>query len=72
MTDDEIREYLKGLQPGEEVIETGKSCMTGKTGVVYISDNELTRGSICVRWEGGMGTSATWGTRRIKDTDHEN
>lgn len=63
MTDDEIIAYLRSLKPGEEVIETGQSCMTGKRGIVYISQNE----SICVRWENGMGTSATWGTRRIRE-----
>lgn len=64
MTDDEVIAYLRSLKPGEEVIETGKSCMTGKRGVVYIS--KLTE-CTCVRWECGMGTAATWGTRRIKD-----
>lgn len=68
-TDEEIREYLNSLEPGDEVIETGLSCMTGKTGVVYISDNPgPTLGSKCVKWENGMGTSVTWGTRRIADT----
>lgn len=68
--DFELR-YLQSLQPGEKVIETDKtSCMYGKTGEVYISQNEMTKGSKCVKWEigmGTMGTSVTHGTRRIKD-----
>jgi hypothetical protein len=61
--------YLKGLQPGEQVIETEpSSCMKGKTGTVYISENEgPAKGSTCVKWSDGMGTSVTHGTRRIKD-----
>ncbi len=65
MTDEEVRTYLRALKPGEQVVETGESCMKGKRGIVYLSENESTKGSICVRWEDGMGTSATWGTRRI-------
>ncbi len=67
-TDDDVREYLRGLQADERVVETGQSCMTGRTGTVYIKD-----GLPCVRWDklpgdtGQMGTSATWGTRRIKE-----
>lgn len=65
MTEDEVRKYLSGLLPGESVIETGESCMKGKRGTIYISQNEATKGSLCVRWEDGLGTSVTWGTRRI-------
>jgi hypothetical protein len=68
----EILAYIKGLQPGERVIETGQSGMKGRMGTVYVSRNEgVTHGSICVLWdekpgEGGqMGTSVTWGTRRM-------
>jgi hypothetical protein len=69
--DDIIRQYLQSLQPGEEVIETGSSCMTGKRGVVYISENEgVTFGSKCVRWDNSMGTSVTWGTRRVRDVEN--
>ena len=68
MTNEQVVEYLKGLKPGEQVIETGNSCMKGKKGVVYIGQGKESKGSICVMWEGGMGTSATWGTRRITDT----
>lgn len=67
---DAAREYLQTLQPGDEVIETGTGCYRGKKGVVYISDREgPTKGSKCVRWEDGMGTAVTWGTRRLTDTD---
>ncbi len=58
--------YMHSLQPGEEVIECGVCCMKGAHGVVYRN----AEGSICVRWdlpEGKMGTSVTWGTRRITD-----
>ncbi len=70
---EQVQEYLRSLQPGERVIETGSSCMTGRTGTVYISENTMTKGSICVKWDalpgdtGQMGTAATWGTRRISD-----
>lgn len=67
MTDDEVRAYLNGLKPGEKVIETGNSCMRGKTGVVYIGKSKISMGTVCVRWSDGTGTSATWGTRRISD-----
>lgn len=72
VTADDTATYLRSLKPGERVIETGQSCMTGSVGTVYISDDELTRGTICVMWQwpasiAGMGTSATHGTRRIKD-----
>ncbi len=67
MTEDQIGEYLNSLKPGEHVIETGRSCMTGKKGVVYIGEGRMSKGTICVLWEGGLGTSATWGTRRLAD-----
>ena len=73
MKDDELRKYLNGLEVDERVIETGQSCMTGRTGTVYISENEGTKGSKCVKWDapagetGRMGTSVTGGTRRIAD-----
>lgn len=63
--------YLQGLQVGEQVVETGESCMKDKTGEVYLSTMETPRASaedsLCVKWEDGMGTSVTHGTRRIKD-----
>lgn len=68
MTDDQVREYLLSLKEGERVVETGQSCMTGRQGVVYIKNNLP-----CVMWDklpddtGRMGTSATWGTRRIEE-----
>jgi len=62
--------YLKSLQPGDEVIETGESAMTGKTGVVYISQAPgPTHNTLCVRWEDNMGTAVTHGTRRIGDIE---
>lgn len=66
MNRQEFIEYVKSLQIGEKVIETGQSCMHGKTGTIYISEKEgPTFGSKCVKWEDGMGTSVTHGTRRI-------
>lgn len=66
--------YIRALQPGEEVIECGESCMKGCKGVVYLSKDG---GGTCVRWDTSkrnmtpkaawMGTSVTWGTRRIAD-----
>jgi hypothetical protein len=73
MNNDQVKDYLNGLQVDERVIETGESCMTGRTGTVYISQNEATKGAICAMWDclpgedGRMGTSVTWGTRRISD-----
>lgn len=59
--------YISALKPGERVQETGGSCMQGKRGVVYLNEEKQT----CVRWDMGrreyMGTSVTWGTRRIAD-----
>jgi hypothetical protein len=71
MTDEEFVEFVKGLQPGERVVETGDCGMKGRTGEVYISDGEMTKGAKCVRWDalpgetGRMGTSVTHGTRRV-------
>lgn len=59
--------YITSLKPGEEVIECGESGMKGVKGVVYISKSH---GDVCVMWNVGkqkMGTSVTWGTRRISD-----
>lgn len=69
-TGPEVLAYLQGLQVGERVIETGQSCMFGKVGTVYQSTSG---GGICVRWEleeGRMGTSVTWGTRRLADAEY--
>lgn len=63
-------DYLKSLKVGERVIETGRSCMRGATGVVYRSKNKGTYRAMCVLWDlpdGKMGTSITHGTRRITD-----
>jgi hypothetical protein len=60
--------YLQGLQVGDKVIEIGECGTKGVKGTVYISENEgPTKGSLCVRWENGMGTSVTHGTRRLID-----
>ena len=69
MTNSEFKKYAASLQVGEDVIETEpSSCMYGKKGRVYISQNKgPTFGSKCVMWEDGMGTSVTPGTRRIDD-----
>jgi hypothetical protein len=56
--------YIAGLQVGERVIETEPSnCMHDMTGVVYTNAD----GIRCVRWDNGLGTSITWGTRRITE-----
>lgn len=69
-----VQEYLRGLKPGERVVETAPFHMFyGREGTVYLSENTLTFGSVHVMWDdangrpGTFGTSATWGTRRIHE-----
>lgn len=62
-TDEAEGDYLRSLEAGEAVVETGESGRTGMVGEVYWSPPR----GVCVKWEDGMGTSATHGTRRIKD-----
>jgi hypothetical protein len=75
-TDQKTIEYLKTLKPGDRVIETDQSGTTGWLGTVYISTNEMTKGSTCVLWDAlpgetdQIGTSVTFGTRRINDIPH--
>lgn len=64
MNEQENRDYLNSLQPGEEVIETGRNCNTGMKGTVYRSPRH---GALCVMWENNMGTSVTHGTRRVSE-----
>jgi hypothetical protein len=63
---EEVLAYINSLKVGDVVIETEMSAMFMKRGVVYISEDS---GGTCVRWTMGngnkMGTSVTWGTRRI-------
>jgi len=62
--------YLNSLQVGDEVIEAGPCCMIGVRGVVYRSESPPH--GLCVMWdcpEGKMGTSVTWGTRRLADAE---
>lgn len=67
----QIQEYLKSLEAGERVLETGVSGLRGRAGTVYKND----KGDACVMWDkthnetGHMGTSATGGTRRIRDVE---
>jgi len=63
--------YISALKPGEKVIECGSGCMQGITGTVYLSK---TNGDVCVLWDTKpkMGTSVTWGTRRIADVENTN
>jgi hypothetical protein len=72
-TSEENLAYINSLKVGEEVVEMGHSCMYGKRGVVYLSEDGH---GTCVRWNlpttkydkaTWMGTSVTWGTRRISD-----
>jgi len=66
VNDEEFKNYALGLEPGDRVIETSQtSCMRGKKGVVYLSTNPGHEGSVCVLWDGGMGTSITHGTRLL-------
>jgi len=68
MNKDSILDYLRSLKVGERVIETGNSCMTGKCGVVYMSDDP--EHGLCVLWDGPekFGTGVTHGTRRLRET----
>lgn len=68
MTTAETIEYLRGLQPGEEVVEIREEMFNyDMKGVIYISENGQAKGSTCVKWADGMGTAVTWGTRRLSD-----
>lgn len=64
-----IREYILGLKDGERVIETSKSCLYGRCGTVYHSEDGYT----CIMWDkirgedGHMGTSVTGGARRVSE-----
>lgn len=67
--------YLQSLKEGDEVIDCSNSAMYMTRGVVYFNND----GIRCVRWTLGenwgdssgkqMGTSVTWGTRKIKDAN---
>lgn len=63
MSSESIEDYLRQLQPDDRVIDVGDTVRRGMYGTVYLNDS----GSICVMWDDGMGTSATWGTRRLGD-----
>jgi hypothetical protein len=69
MTRDETVEYLRSLEPGMRVVETGECAMKGRLGTVYLNEKM----AVCVCWDqlegedGPLGTSATWGTRRVTD-----
>lgn len=70
-TGPEVLAYLDRLQLGERVIETGECCMKGVLGTVYRSKMD---GCLCVMWElpqGKMGTSMTWGTRRVSGVPND-
>lgn len=64
-----IATYINSLQDGERVIETGRNGMFGRQGTVYHND----RNHVCVMWDslpgekGRMGTTATYGTRRLHE-----
>lgn len=69
----EIQEYLGNLKPGERVVETSPGMMHNIEGTVYLSEEGMSKGCLCVLWEtkkmfgGKMGTSTTWGTRRLTE-----
>lgn len=71
MTDKQTIDYLNSLKEGERVVEINNTCMRGRRGTVYHKN-----GYPCVLWDaepgekGRMGTSATWGTRRITDVGY--
>ena len=69
----EISEYLGNLKPGERVVETSNTFMKDIEGEVYLSEEGMSKGCLCVLWDtkeifgSKMGTSTTWGTRRITE-----
>lgn len=72
LTGSALVEYLKALKPGERVVETGRSCLQGREGTVYLGK----QGEVCVLWDkkrgedGQMGTSVTGGTRRVTEAQN--
>ena len=60
-----MAEDFTKFKPGDIVVET-LTHRKGMKGTVYISENELTKGSLCVMWEDSMGTSITHGTKLIE------
>lgn len=61
-----VRAYLNTLQVGERVVETSIGhAYHGITGTVYKNSD----GYLCVSWDTVpvMGTSVTYGTRRMAD-----
>lgn len=69
--------YISALKPGERVVECGECATKGAKGTVFLSKDG---GGVCVMWElpankwqaaCKMGTSVTWGTRRIADLVEE-
>lgn len=68
---DAARKYLNTLKEGERVIETSRSAFWNRHGTVYIKSEP--EGGVCVLWDpdegetARMGTSVTWGTRRLSD-----
>ena len=71
LTGTALTEYLNGLKPGERVVETGRSCLQGREGTVYLGR----LGEVCVLWDkkpgesGQMGTSVTGGSRRVSQAN---
>ena len=70
---EDFRSYAKTLNDGDSVIECEPSnCMFGTNGVIYIKNiNGVDQR--CVMWflenNARMGTSITWGTRKLSDTE---
>ena len=64
-----FRVYADTLKAGERVIEAGVSGMFGMEGVIYFCKE----GRQCILWDeqkhdsGQMGTSVTYGARRVSD-----
>lgn len=70
----DVVDYLNTFQDGDRVIEREpSSCMYLRQGDVYTAEHQG-RPCKCIRWDaqagetGRMGTSVTWGARKINDT----
>jgi len=75
VTNDDVRLYLRGLQPGERVVNTGMDAFHKRQGDVYMSKTE--GHGLCILFdpdregEGRYGSSVTWTARRLSDVDPE-
>ena len=60
---------MSEIKPGYRVIETAQTCQQGDEGTVYRSEDEKSAGFglLIVRWDNGLHTSLTHGSRNVYD-----